>query len=142
MLLRYYPLELFTCILLGFLIVLAIAVYAYDVDSRRPANDPKKRNYHPFAIFLVPVLLPLILPLVVVIFIGTVLLYAGFLLLFAFLLLTLRKPFLFQWLHKFAVFVGDPLLRLNSYLIRLPFKLLYPNPQQQSVGNLRPVQPM
>jgi hypothetical protein len=91
---------------------------------------------------MVPVLLPVILPLVVLIFLGTILLYAGFLLVFSILLLALRRPFLFDWLHKFAVFVGDPLLRINSYLIRLPFKLLFPNPQQQSVGNLRPVQPM
>jgi hypothetical protein len=89
---------------------------------------------------MVPVLLPIILPLVVLIFIGTVLLYGGFILVFGFLLLTLRRPFLFDWLHKFAIFVGDPLLRLNSYLIRLPFKLLSPNPQ--TAGNLRPVQPM
>ena len=141
MLLRYYPLETAACIMVCFLIVFVIAVYAYGVDSRRPANDPKKRNFHPFAVLLVPILLPLILPLVVLLFIGTILLYAGFLLIFAFLLLTLRRPFLFEWLHKFAVFVGDPLLRLNSYLIRLPFKLLFPN-QQPPVGNLRPVQPM
>jgi hypothetical protein len=142
MLIRYYPFETATCIVVGLLIVFAIAVYAYGVDSRRQANDPKKRNYHPLAIFLVPVLLPIILPLVVLVFISTVLLYAGFLLVFAILLLTLRRPFLFEWLHKFAIFMGDPLLRLNSSLIRLPFKLIYPNPQQQSVGNLRPVQPM
>ena len=141
MLIRYYPLETATCIVVCFLIVFAIAVYAYGVNSRRPANDPKKRNYHVLAVLLVPVLLPLILPLVVLLFVGTLLLYAGFLLLFAFLLLTLRRPFLFEWLHKFSIFVGDPLLRLNSYLIRLPFKLLFPNPQQP-VGNLRPVQPM
>ena len=140
MLVKYHSFELFTCVLVGFLIVLVIVVYAYGVNSRRPDSDPKKRNYHPFAVLLVPVLLPFILPLVILIFVGTILLYAGFLILFAFLLLTLRKPFLFKWLHKFAVFVGDPLLRLISYLIRLPFKLLYPNPQ--SVGNLRPVQPM
>jgi hypothetical protein len=140
MLIRYHSFELFTCLLVGFVIVFAIAVYAYSVDARRPAKDTKKRNYHPFAVLLVPVLLPIVLPLVVLIFIGTVLLYAGFLLLFAFLLLTFRRPFLFDWLHKFAIFVGDPLLRLNSYLIRLPFKLVSPNPA--SVGNLRSVQPM
>ncbi len=141
MLIRYHSFELFTCILVGFLIVLAIAVYAYSVDSRRAANDPKKRNYHPFAILMVPVSLPIIIPLVVIIFIGTALLYAGFLLVFALLVLTFRRPFLFNWLHKFSIFVGDPLLRINSYLIRLPFKLLLPNPSQP-VGNLRPVQPM
>jgi hypothetical protein len=142
MLLLYYPFETVTCIIISFLIVFAVALYAYSVDSRRPATDRKKRNYHPLAVLMVPVLLPVILPLSVLIFLGTVLLYAGFLLVFTFLLLILRRPFVFDWLHKFAIFVGDPLLRLNSYLIRLPFKLLSPNPQQQSVGNLRPVQPM
>lgn len=140
MLIRYYPFETVACIIVGLIMVFAIAVYVHGVDSRRLANDPKKRNYHPLAIFLVPVSLPIILPLVVLIFLGTVLLYGGFLLVFAFLLVTFRRPFLFDWLHKFAMFVGDPLLRLNSYLIRLPFRLFLP--QQQSDGNLRPVQPM
>jgi hypothetical protein len=142
MLIKYHSFELFTCILLGFLIVLAIAVYAYGVDSHRPANDPRKRNYHPFAVLMVPLLVPVIVPLSILIFLGTVLLYAGFLSVFAILLLAYRRPFLFDWLHKFAVFVGDPLLRINSYLIRLPFKLLFPPPPPPSAGNLRPVQPM
>jgi len=121
MVLQYYSNELFKCLLVGFILICTITIYAYRVNMRRPANDPKKRNYHPFALILVPLTLPIIIPVVILLFIATAMLYAGFIVLFTILLITLRKPFLFTWWHKFATLVGDPILRLNSYLIMWPF---------------------
>ena len=48
-------------ILLFMLFILACAGYAYSVNSRRPASDPKKKDIHPAAILLAPVTWPLLL---------------------------------------------------------------------------------
>ena len=40
------------------LVVTACAGYAYYVNSKRPDDDPKKRNYHPVAVILAPITVP------------------------------------------------------------------------------------
>ena len=123
---------LFRCLLLAFIITLASIIYAYSNNRKRAASDPKRQDYHPFAIVLSPflvLLFPLFLLGGILLFVLRALLFAGFLLVFAFLLLTLRKPFLFDWWHKFATTIGDPLLKATSYMIHMAFSPWKANPQ-------------
>jgi len=103
------------------LIVLVCVIYTYFVNLQRKADDPKKREYHPFAILLAPFTFILFLSLGIFVLILRALLFAGFLIIFTTLLIGLRKPFLFEWWHKFAIKIGDPLLKFNTQLIRMAF---------------------
>lgn len=104
-------------------IIFVCVVYTYFVNLRRKTDDPKKREYHPFAILLAPVTVPLLLSFAAFVFILRALLFMGFLVIFTVLLIGLRKPFLFDWWHKFATKIGDPLLKINTRLIKLAFSL-------------------
>jgi hypothetical protein len=136
--LLYHLDDVFTCFGAFWVLFLAIGFTAYQVNSRRPAKDPKKRNFHPFAVLLVPFAFLFFAPLAIVLFFLTAILYAGFILLFAILLLALRKPFILNWWMRFSTFVGEPLLRIGTYLIMLPFRLINPRPVQRpaAYGNL------
>ena len=114
------------CFLAFWAIALAIAFTAYWVNSQRAAKDPKKRDYHPLAVVLAPIAFLFFAPLAIVLFILSAILYAGFILLFALMMVALRKPFLFILWRKFSTFVGEPLLRISTYLIMLPFRLINP----------------
>jgi hypothetical protein len=103
------------------LIILACAAYTYVVNLRRKADDPKKRDYHPVAILLAPFTFIFFISLWLLVLILRALLFGGFLIVFTILLVALRKPFLFEWWHKFATNVGDPLLKINTRLIKLAF---------------------
>jgi hypothetical protein len=113
--------------------VFAIAFTAYQINSRRMAQDPKKRFYHPLAVVLAPFIFFFCIPPAIALFILAAILYAVFLLFFVFMLVILRRPFLLIWWNKFATLVGEPLLRIGTYLIMLPFRLLNPprSPRQQ-----------
>ena len=108
-------------VLFFLLFIFMCAGYTYAVNLRRKTDDPKKREYHPFAILLAPITVPLIFTLVIFIFILRALLFMGFLVLFTILLVALRKPFIFELWKKFATKVGDPLLKINTRLIKLAF---------------------
>jgi hypothetical protein len=102
------------------------AIYAKYINSRRPANDPKKRDFHPAAIFLVPFTWPLLsaafillLVLRLVFLILKVVAYGVFLVLFPFVLLGLRGQFLFAWIDKILTSIGNKLMEANTFLIRL-----------------------
>ena len=97
----------------------ACAGYAYRVNAKRPAGDPKKRNFHPAAIFLAPITWPLFALGWLFMLILKALLYGVFLLLFTIGLVVIRKPFFFIWLEKIATKVGTMLLEANTLLIRL-----------------------
>ncbi len=131
MLLYYHFDDVFKCCLALFVILLAAAYSAYRVNAHRPANDPKKRNYHPLAIVLAPFLFPFVVSLAVLVFILAAVLYGVFLVFFTILLVTLRKPFLFIWWNKFATFVGEPLLKLGTTLVMIPIRLFTPSPRTQ-----------
>lgn len=103
-----------------FIIILCVT-YTFVANLYRDAKDPKKRDYHPLAIILAPLSLPLFLTLGIIVFVLRAVLFAGFISVFALLLIAVRKPFLFEWWHKFATKIGDPLLKLNTYLIRAAF---------------------
>ena len=104
------------------LLLLACVLYTYIVNQHRQGEDPKKKEYHSSAVVLALFTFPFFLASGIVLFILRALLFAGFLVIFTFLLLTLRKPFIFQLWHKFATSIGDPLLKANTYLIRMAFQ--------------------
>ena len=105
--------------LLFMLFAMACAGYAYYINARRAADDPKKRNYHPVAIVFAPITLPVFVIFAILIFIMRVLLYGVFLVLFAAALIVVRKPVLLAGLAKIATFVGNKLLDANTTLIKL-----------------------
>ena len=103
------------------LFAMACAGYVYLVNARRPAGDPKKREYPLGAIFLSPFLWPLLLLGAFSAFVIRVVLYAVFLILFTIALVAIRKPFLFIWLDKIGTWVGGRLLEANTFLIKAAF---------------------
>lgn|SRR5574341_1040902 len=111
------------------LLIFACAGYAYRVNARRPADDPKKKIFHPGAIFLAPVTWPVFFFGSISIFMIKALAYGIFLILFTIALVAIRKPFLLIWLHKIATYIGDKLLEANTFLIKMAFGSWEENPQ-------------
>ena len=111
-------------------IATACAVYAYFANSRRPDDDPKKRDFEPAAILLVPFTWPLLLIAFLLLSILRLLFFALraiaygiFLVLLTLVLLGKRKPFLFVLIDKIFTSIGNALMEANTFLIRL---ILYP----------------
>lgn len=113
--------SLCTSIIWIILLVWAITAYAYFANTRRADSDPKKKVYNPFAILLAPFTLPLFMGLFIFIFVLSALLFALFILAFTIAVIFIRKPFIFVWLDKLARKIGEPLLQLNTYLLKLAF---------------------
>ena len=111
------------CFCNGVLLLTAIvtvsALYAYLVDSRRPDEDPEKRNYHPLAIFLAPVTFPLFIVFYTSLFILRVITYGVFIVLFIIALILIRQPVFTKRVRKNATTIGDLLLEANTLLIRI-----------------------
>jgi O-antigen ligase len=95
--------------------------YAYIVNVRRDADDPKKRNYSSHAILIAPFTAPFLLMFAIFLFILRALLFFVFIVVFTVALVVFRKPFILEWLRKIALKIGEPLLKANTYLIRLVF---------------------
>ena len=121
------------CFLAFWLFITLIAFSAYQVNSRRMPGNPKKRDYQPAAIVLAPITFLVLTPLAILLFILLVVFYGVFLIFFAFLLITFRRPFIFILWNRFATWVGEPLLKIGTYLILLPFRLINPKLRQQPV---------
>ncbi len=102
------------------LIILMCTGYVYRVNSKRAADDPAKRVYHPAAI---PMCLawPIFVLVQILLFILKALAYGVFLILFAVALVVIRKPFLFILLNKAATRIGTLFLKANTFLIRAFF---------------------
>ena len=113
---------LFECIFSLALVAVTCAASAYIANARRPDEDSQKRTYHPVAILLAPVTLPLLVVLSISLFILRVIFYGIFLIMFAVALLIVRKPFLFTWLRKMSISIGAKLLETNLLLIKLFLK--------------------
>jgi hypothetical protein len=111
------------------LILWAFAGYAYRVNARLPADDPKKRDFHPFAVFLAPVTWPLFIFGFISLFVLKAFLYGIFLVIFTIALVVIRKPFIFVWLDKLATKVGNILLEANTKLIKFFLDPWIGNPQ-------------
>jgi hypothetical protein len=131
MLLQYYLPEVLVCFGTFWILLFAIGLTAYQANARRPAKDPKKRYYHPGAIVLVPLLFPFYYTGLISLFIIGAILYGVFLLLFTILLFTMRKPYLLIGWYKLSTKIGDPLLKVGTYLIGLPFNGSDRRPIQQ-----------
>ena len=114
-----------------FAIIFLSAFYSYQVNSRREPNDPEKKDFLPHSLWLAPIILPLLLLTNAVFLIFSSLAFGLLLVLFPFMLLTFRKPFLIKWIHKQALKIGNGILTINTELLKAagfhptPIKLLY-----------------
>jgi hypothetical protein len=100
------------------LVITACAVLACYVDSKRPDDDPKKKNYQPLAILLAPITFPLLIVLSFSFFILRVLTYGIFMVIFILAMIFLRKPFILEAIRKAATRIGDYLMEANTVLVR------------------------
>lgn len=103
------------------LLLFVCAGYAHRVNARRPDDDPKKRDFHPAAIFLAPITWPLLLFFLVSLFAIRALAYGVFLIFFTIALLAFRKSFLLVWLEKLFSFIGNKLMEANTFIIKVAF---------------------
>jgi len=117
MLLLHLPYFCGSLFLITFVVWMS-SMYAYRVNARRAADDPNKRNYHPAAIWF-SLLWPLYLVIAIGSFIVTSLSYGLFLIVFAILLIAIRKPFLIEWVKRIMNKIGDKALESGSRIIRL-----------------------
>jgi hypothetical protein len=104
------------------LVVTASTAYAYSVNSRRLHDDPKKKDFHPAAVFLATFTWPFFLLAFTLLFILRFIVlilkaiaYGIFLILFTLALVGARKPFIFRIMNT----IGDALLEANTLLIKL-----------------------
>jgi len=118
----YYTKYLCNGMLIISLLVIVCAMYAYSINSQRPDDDPKKKDFHPAAIFLASFTWPffllaftLLLLLRFILFILKAIAYGIFLILFTLALVGARKPFIFKIMN----YIGDALLEANTLLIKL-----------------------
>lgn len=108
-------------ILLLTLFLWVCAGYAYRVNTRLAADDPRKRDYPPSAILLVPLMWPFFLFGYIFLLVLRVVVYSTFLILFTIALVAIRKPFLLTWLDRIFTRIGNKLLKANALLIKLAF---------------------
>ena len=104
-------------IVLAFIIFSAF--YAYWANAQRAPDDPKKKDYSPYAPWLAPFILPLLLLVNILLAILSSLAFGFFLVLFSLTLLLFRKPFLIKWILKQAQKVGNLILEIDTKLLKL-----------------------
>ena len=100
-------------------IIFFSSLYTYQVNARRAPDDPKKRDYSPYAPWIAPISLPILLIFNAIVFILSSLAFGIFLVIFPFTLLLLREPFIFKWIRKQALRIGHFALKINTELLRL-----------------------
>lgn len=98
--------------------IIGSSFYAYLVNARKALDDPSKRDYSPYAILIAPISLPLIIVFNVLLLILISLAFGLFLVIFPFTLLFFRKPFLFKWISKQALKIGNFALKVNTAILR------------------------
>jgi hypothetical protein len=102
------------------LLATACTGYAYYIDSRRPNDDPKKRNYQLGAIFFAPFTWPFFLIVFISLFLIRALFYSFFLILFTISLIFFpQETYEPSGLEKMAARIGEALLEANTLLIKL-----------------------
>ena len=112
--------EFFAIICITIPIILTLcSIYAYQVNAKRAPDDPEKKNFHPAAPWLAPIVLPPLLLANIVILIVSSLMFSIFLVLFPFALLLFRKPFLIIWIQKQALKVGNWILKINTGVLQV-----------------------
>jgi hypothetical protein len=105
------------CILIPVVLTIC-SLYAYQVNSKRAPDDPKKWDHSPRAIWLAPFTLPPLVIFNLFLLILSSLVFGFFLVLFPFALLFFREPFLIKWLRKQALKIGNWALKINTELLR------------------------
>jgi hypothetical protein len=100
-------------------IIIASAFYTYNVNAKRQPDDPEKKDYAPYSPWLAPFTLPILLIIDIPILILSSLVFGIFLVVFPITLLLFRKPFLFKWIQKQALRLGNWTLKINTKLLQL-----------------------
>lgn len=111
--------------------IIAASLYAYQVNARKAPGDPSKRDYSAYAPWITPISLPLLLIFDVIVFVLSSLAFSVFLVLFPFALILFRRPFIFIWIGKQALKIGNYMLKVNTELLRMAG--LHPNFTRYSV---------
>ncbi|HKY54440.1 MAG TPA: hypothetical protein VJM08_09050 [Anaerolineales bacterium] len=119
--LTYYSDYICTGFFLFTLLLYVCVGYAYRLNAKRAADDPKKRDIPLGVVLLAPITWPFLLIGAISLFVIRVLIYGIFLVLFMVALLVIRKPVLLTWLKQTAAWVGDRLLGATIFLIKVPF---------------------
>ena len=101
------------------LLIIIPSLYAYQVNARKAPDDPSKRDYSPYAPWITPISLPVLFIFYVIVFVLSSLAFGIFLVLFPFALILFRKPFIFKWIGKQALKIGNFVLKVNTELLRL-----------------------
>jgi len=107
----------FGCFIILIFVVLS-SLYAYRANAKRADGDPKKKYFSPYALWLVPIVLPVLALFNFMVFFLTGLMFGIFLLLFPFSLLLFREPFLLKWIRKQALKIGNMMLYINTRLLQ------------------------
>lgn len=106
------------CFIVINLLITLCALIAYYVDSKRPDDDPEKKNYHPLAILFAPFTFPIFFILYISLFLFRKLVYGAFTILFIGAILLVRKPFILEAIRKVAIGIGGRLMEANTILVR------------------------
>jgi len=99
-------------------IIIVASLYAYQVNARKAPDDPSKKDYSPYAPWLTPISLPLLIIFNIIFFVLSSLVFGVFLVLFPFALILFRGPFIFIWMSKQALKIGNLVLKVNTELLR------------------------
>ena len=119
------------CALIPIAFIIIASLYAYRFNARKAPDDPSKRDYSPYAPWIIPISLPLLLIFDVIVFVLSSLTFGVFLVLFPFALILFRRPFIFIWIGKQALKIGNYMLKVNTELLKMVG--LHPNFTRYSV---------
>lgn len=111
--------RLCTCAAIPILLIIGVSLYAFRINAKKAPNDPSKKDYSPYAPWLTPISLPFLLIINVIFFVLSSLVFGIFLVLFPFSLILFRGPFLFKWISKQALKIGNFILKVNTELLRV-----------------------
>jgi uncharacterized protein YwbE len=117
MILIQWRLWAFGCLVILVFIIFS-AFYVYRINAQRAPDDPKKKDYAPYAPWLAPFILPPLLLVNILFAILSSLAFGFFLVLFPLTLLLFRKPFLIKWILKQAQKVGNLILEIDTELLK------------------------
>jgi hypothetical protein len=106
-----------SCVVIQVFIIFS-AIYVYQTNAKRDPDDPKKKDFSPYAPWLAPFILPLMVLINIPMVILSSLTFGFFLVVFPFTLLLFRKPFLIKWILKQAQKVGNLILEINTELLK------------------------
>ena len=108
-------------LLLLSLIFWALAGYAFRVNAKRAADDPKKKDFQPAAVFLAPLTWPLLFLVWLSLLLIKTLVYGVFLVLFTIALFGYQDSGMPDWLTEKLTRIGSKLLEANTFLMKVAF---------------------